>query len=189
LLGVLDKKVHGLASTIQTIYNNQVKLETSLQLLGKSERLLDHQVAVLTRITISNLNSIRVKMGDDFLSEEEIAKVFDDWAAFYARGDSKKHMTHWVLGKPIEDLPPPPEPPKEEAKEEAEEAQASEETEGPTVFGGDYAESENGDETAGEVGSTDGEDSEKDEVPGVRTSDAPIDQGASDGPAVPSVSP
>lgn len=145
-----------------------------------------------------NLNKVRVMLGLDYITEEELDAVFTDWNMFIARGDANQHMRHWVLGKPLEDLPPPPEPKNEEppsetpaAQEGAEESagehqitQPPESAQGVTVFGGDYADHEHEEEDPEQVGPPDEAPVEDDEVPELRQPDETSGQRKEDGAEV-----
>ena len=179
----LDQRVREIASTLAGLWRNQQSIDIAVKGLAESERSLDHQVAVLTRVTITNLNKLRALAGEDFIGAAELEAVFADWNEFHKRPDANQHMAHWVTGKPLSDLPPPPEP-EPEAKEEDDDSAGPETgtdeaaSEAPhTIFGGNYAESDHGNETAGQSGPEDETRREDDEVPRVRTPDAPDDQG------------
>jgi len=136
---------------------------------------MDHQVAVLTRFTVTNINKMRALNGLDFVTEEELNKFFEEWKEFYGRGDAGEYMSHWVLGKPLEDLPDPP------AKQEDETGpEPSGSGPGPTEFGGDYA-GDHGDSAAEQAGSEDEGPAQDDAVPVLPPQDPPDDQEEAEG--------
>jgi len=91
-----------LARSNKTIWDNQKEL-------SKSEELLDEQFAVSTRMTIVAVNRILEKMGvDDRITEQDIGKLFKDWAQFRKRPDYREFMMEWFLGVALDKLPPPP---------------------------------------------------------------------------------
>ena len=191
-----------LARSTVGLYKNQQALDNSFRSLAASERSLDYQVAVLTRVTIMHLNRVRALVGLDFITEEELESVFEDWNAFIARGDANAHMSHWVLGKPLEDLPPPPEPKEEETPSETPAAQVGteesagecqitqppESAQGATIFGGDYADPAHEEEDPEQVGLSDETPVQDDEVPALRPPDEASDQRGEDSAEVREVS-
>lgn len=133
-LELQNTKIKALAKTLSTVWNNQVSLE-------KSINLLEEEFCVLGRITIPKINEILLAIdSEDLITEETINTVFLSWNKFRQRSDFKQHFVPWFLGKPLEELPPPP---KEEAKEEEPSDAPSQEAEGATEFGGDYDEGQN----------------------------------------------
>lgn len=179
----LDKRVTDLAAAKVGLWKNQQNLDTALKSLVGAQRSLDHQVAVLTRFTVVNINKMRALAGLDYVTEDELSNFFEEWNLFYQRGDANEHMSHWVLGKPLEDLPDPPAKDEEEttppAPEDAEE--------GPTVFGGDYA-GDHGNEDAQQEGPEDEGSGPSDAVPSLPDEDGALDQGESGGAALSKVS-
>lgn len=107
----LDRSLQLVAASNQTIWNNQKELT-------KSQNLLDEQFAVSTRMAVMGINLLLEKVGaEERIEADDIETLFRDWAAYRARSDFREHMMEWMLGVPLDKLPPPPEPP---AKKEGE---------------------------------------------------------------------
>jgi hypothetical protein len=134
--------------THQTIWNNQKELAVS-------EERLDEQFAVLTRMTISYLNSILDRAGGNGrITEGTVGDLFSDWAKFRARPDHKDHMMSWFLGVALDKLPP-----LQESK--------------PMEEGGSNAEGDHGDTNAIEALSQDGGIGQAYDVPQVQNENRP----------------
>jgi len=70
---------------------------------------LDEQFAVLTRLTIVRVNEILIRIGGeeaDFITYDEVNKMFMDWLKFRARNDCRKFMKEWYMGGDLSALPP-----------------------------------------------------------------------------------
>lgn len=152
--------------------------------LSKSETRLDEQFAVLTRMTYSKVNELIHAINRNVLIgvSEEVApidydqtnKMFVEWQQFKNRPDWRDHSRVWFMGGDLSMLPPPPEPqeqPEAKVKEQIESAPEEEYPEGATMFGGNYAEGTERDETTEEEGPKDGPTGEENEVPGVPQAD------------------
>lgn len=170
----LDNKIKVLARSIAGLYQNQQVLDNAFRSLATSERGLDYQVAVLTRTTVMNLNKVRALVGLDYITKEELDAVFSEWSQFVQRKDRNEQMEHWVLGRPLEDLPPEPEVEEENSSAEAapqEEEPAPGEDSEPIIFGGDYGDTDDGEETPEQDRLEDETLVEDNEVPSLRPSD------------------
>jgi hypothetical protein len=131
-----------------------------------------------------NLNRVRALVGLDYIEDEDIEAAFAEWNEFVQRKDANDHMQHWVLGKPLEDLPPEPEDKEESAPEAASPEGEAAPDEAPleegTIFGGDYGDTDHGEEDTGQSGPADEAPSPEDEVPVLRASDDAEGQGEED---------
>lgn len=153
-----------LARVTVTLYKNQEILQGSLQRLAASEGSLDDQVAVITRMFFLHANEVRTKLGLEPFTDVFVESLFKSWYDFKKRSDAKVHMTTWVKGGDLSSLPAEP-----EVKEQVPEEELTE----PVVFGGDYAQGSDGNETSEDSGS--GTET-LDAVPGVREPDPPLQQ-------------
>jgi hypothetical protein len=121
-----------------------------MSLQGAGDRV-EEQFCVLGRLIIPKMNEILLMLNsEDLITEETINGTFLTWNEFKKRPDFKSHFVPWFLGRPLNELPPPPEP---EAKEEITDEAPTLSSEDPIEFGGDYAEGKDsniGDETTAE---------------------------------------
>lgn len=103
--------------------------------LQEAHKRLDDQFAVLSRLSVSALNELNLRVSGadaDPISYDIINLMFAEWEKFKTRSDYRDHMRVWVMGGDTESLPPPQEnedTPSEESKDQE-----------VTEFGGDYAE-------------------------------------------------
>ena len=141
-----------LANSAATIWGNQKELT-------KSHDNIEEQFCVLGRLSIANINDIRLRIESDEVVTEDIVELsFKEWQAFRARPDFRNFMVEWFLGVPLDKLPPPPAVDVEPEPDKAE----------PQEFGGDYEPREtssSGDETAVEGQSESYENSEATSLP------------------------
>ena len=150
-----------LSQGVQLVYNNQVELT-------KSHDRLEEQFAVLGRTCFLKINELvaahnkAVTSEHDVepLTEEFVTQTFNTWREFRERPDFREHFVVWFMGGDLSTLPPPPEPEDDSAKDP--------QFQDAVEFGGDYAESEDGDETT-----EDGAEASDPETPvsGVQASD------------------
>jgi hypothetical protein len=129
-----EAKLAAQGKVSSTLWNNQVKLQGSYD-------LLEEQFFVFGRTVFPKVNEALLMAGsEDLITEEYITNVFREWSEFKKRPDFRKYFAAWLLGKAMSSLPPPPEPKVEEKDD------ASEDTpEGAIEFGGDYAEGQGSD--------------------------------------------
>jgi hypothetical protein len=196
-LADLDKRLRDLANVTAGLWQNQQSIDVAVKALAKSEESLDDQVAVLTRLFFVEANKLRTFMQLDPFDADEIEAMFEAWHEFRARADAKNWMSHWVLGKPLSELPPPP---KQEFLEDdisklqegidlPEDAESDGELpEGATIFGGDYGKSDIGDEEAGQSEPEDEAPGENDEVPVLQSQDEAVSESNADSSEVPEMS-
>lgn len=185
LFAVLDERVRELAKTTITLYQNQQKLAKGLDDLAAASDLLDEQFAVLSRLTIMQLNHLSMVVNNISSAlmdtgprvkptgREDVTALFNLWREFKKRTDFREHSTAWFMGEDLSTLPPPPPPAKEELctvnKETTPDAPQQEP--GGAVFGGDYGKSDDGNPTAVETRPQDSSEDAEDSVPQVRAAD------------------
>jgi hypothetical protein len=163
LLGLQSAKVRALAKTVGTVWQNQVKLNDSID-------RLEEEFCVLGRLVIPKMNDILVALGsEDLITEETVNGVFLTWNEFRKRPDFKQHFVPWFLGVALEDMP--------EIKQQEETLDAPAESGSAEVFGGDYGEGQTG--TIGDEAAQEGEqsgdgDRPPDAVPEVQDSDEAV---------------
>lgn len=150
-----NQKFHAVAQSLDTVWKNQVGLQ-------EAHKRIDDQFAVLTRLTVSALNELHLRIsGPDAepISYEIINGLFEEWGKFKTRPDFRSHMQVWMMGGDLDSLPPPP---TEETTKPVEDPTLSKE---PTEFGGDYAENQTSCESPDSEGEPVCKCGEEDSVP------------------------
>lgn len=173
------EKLKALAKTVQVIWKNEQELD-------RAHDLVNEQFCVLTRLTITTLNDILLRISGEeaeLIRYEAVNAMFQEFQAFRKRPDFKQHMDTWMMGGDLSALPPPP-----VVKEEGEPGAALPEEDGAKVFGGDYEEdaSDLGDEGADEESPGGEEDLAAPEVPeGQDDDEAPHQPPGEEGASLP----
>lgn len=161
-----ESRLRVIANTIGTIWKNQRELDAA-------HHKVDTQQFVLARLLISAVNDILIRIGsEDLISQETVARCFLEWDEFSKRPDYKDLLIEWMMGKPLSELPPPP-----EVKEEEQPKEAPAESEDPQEFGGDYGEgqsSSNKHETVAEEPSENSGTGEENEMPEGQDADSAV---------------
>jgi len=159
-------KLRALASTIKTVWNNQRELHYAL-------KRVDAQFSVLARLTVINLNELKLRIEgpEDYepITYEHVNALFDEWDLFVSRPDFREHMRVWMMGGDLGSLPEVPK------KNMDEPGAALPEENGAKVFGGDYEKSASdlGDQGSTEEPSTSEVGHEETEVPSGQDGDDP----------------
>ena len=144
--------------------------------------MIDDQIAILSRLSISKLNTL-AKIhnaticakegisGVDMVTKDSVKQLFDEFHALQKRSDFKELNNAWLMGEDMSNLPP--EPVKEEQPaESAPQAATADHPEGAEMFGGDYGKATDGNAAVEEEPHTDYGKGKADEVPPVPSSDA-----------------
>ena len=169
-VSALEERLERIEGSFDVLARSQKVIFDNQKELSASEELLDEQFAVSTRMSIMGINFLSRRMEviatilgsalggewqeaiqtegswDESIDADDIEKLFLDWATFRRRSDFRDHMTEWMLGVPLDKMPP-----EQTAKKE----------------GDDDGESDSGDEGPGEGSSGSAHDQEN-EVPQVR---------------------
>jgi len=154
---------------VVTLYQNQQRLAKSYDGLAEASDSLDEQFAVLSRITIQQLNRLTDdinggrKEGDGIplVTREKVTASFAEWREFKKRPDFRDHNTAWFMGEDLTKLPPPTakEEPLVERDDQGRVTKINAtpnalptNQEGAEVFGGDYGKSIDRDAAGVEAG-------------------------------------
>jgi len=101
----LENHQRVLARSVATVFQNQKELMAAHQ-------QVDDQFSVLTRVALSKLNQIVVRMGleyeDLYTTYKSINHAFEEWIQFKSRSDFRAYLDKWYMGVPLTEMPPVP---------------------------------------------------------------------------------
>jgi len=157
-----DVKLKAVGRVCGTLWKNQQELD-------QAHHRLDTQQFVLARLLIPLVKEVLIRVqSDELITQETIGRVFLEWDEFRKRPDYKDLLLEWMMGVPLNELPPPP-------KIQPKPVETPDVTvEGPREFGGDYVEGQTSgsrDETSSEEQSEGQSSGEADEMPKVQNDD------------------
>jgi len=161
------------------LHHNQQRLAASMNSMVQANAMIDDQIAILSRLCISKLNTLTRVCNEapgaaervSSITKDSVKQLFDEFHALQKRSDFKELNNAWLMGEDMSNLPP--EPVKEEQPaESAPQAATADHPEGAEIFGGDYGKATDGNTAVEEKPSTDDGARKADEVPSVPSSDA-----------------